>query len=201
MIPINLAVEDELSEAVLRRLLDHADRDYQVGQSYRRGGYGYLRRTIEGWNRAARGIPFIVLTDLDRATCPPELIRQWLTNPQHPNLLFRIAIREVESWLLADSGELPSYLNVRVDRMPNDPDGLADAKRAIVDLARSSRTAQIRSRIVPKQDSTAKQGPDYNACLCSFVATRWDVDQACQRSASLARTVARLASFEPVWQA
>lgn len=32
-IPVNLATEDELSETVLRRLLDHADRGY--GYRYR----------------------------------------------------------------------------------------------------------------------------------------------------------------------
>jgi hypothetical protein len=199
MIPINLAIEDELSEAVLKRLLAHAQRDYHVGRSYGRTGYGYLRKTIGGWNQAARGKPFIVLTDLDRAACPPELIRQWLSRPQHPNLLLRVAIREVESWLLADSEKLPGYLNIREDQMPDSPDTLADAKQTLVNLARKSRSVEIRSRIVPKADSTAKQGPDYNACLCSFVGDRWDVDGACQRSPSLRRTVARLATFKPVW--
>src|ERR1035441_2055564 len=73
-IPVNLATEDELSEAVLRRLLDHADRGYAIGTAYGRRGFGYLRRTITGWNRAAQFVPFIVLTDLDRRPCPTELI-------------------------------------------------------------------------------------------------------------------------------
>ena len=66
-IPVNLAIEDELSEAVLRRLLADARHGYVIGKAYGRNGYGYLRKTIAGWNRAAKGIPFVVLTDLDDA--------------------------------------------------------------------------------------------------------------------------------------
>jgi hypothetical protein len=102
IIPVNLATEDELSESVLRRLLAHADKGYSVGAAYGRRGFGYLRRTITGWNRAARFVPWVVLTDLDRGTCPAALIDEWLTEPKHPNLLLRVAVREVEAWLLAD---------------------------------------------------------------------------------------------------
>ena len=88
-IPVNLATEDELSEAVLRRLLDHADRGYAVGTAYGRRGFGYLRwGTIAGWNRAARFVPFVVLTDLDLRPCPAELIDDWLTEPLAPESFF-----------------------------------------------------------------------------------------------------------------
>lgn len=201
MIPVNLATEDELSEAVLRRLLRHARRGYSVGNAYGRGGFGYLRKTIIGWNRAARGVPFIVLTDLDNCVCPPALIEQWLpATPKHPNLLFRIAVREVESWLLADSANLSEYLHINAKRMPENPDQIADPKKTLVDLARLSRSADVRGRIVPKSRSTATQGPDYNACLCAFVAGQWDIDLARANSASLDRAVRRLAIFAPIWE-
>jgi hypothetical protein len=199
MIPINLAIEDELSGAVLRRLLRHANRDYHVGNAYGRGGNGYLRKTIAGWNSAARGRPFIVLTDLDNFDCAPTLIKDWLGVPRHNNLLFRVAVREVEAWLLADITNLPRFLNISPSRMPGNPEQLADPKKALVDLARTSRSATIRNRLVPKSASTAKQGPDYNSCLSEFVSDNWNVDQACENSASLQRTVERLATFSPVW--
>ena len=100
-IPVNLATEDELSETVLLKVLKHLNR-FAVGNCYRRGGYGYLRKTISGWNGAARGIPFVLLTDLDDCECPQKLLETWLGTTRHPNLLFRVAVREVESWLLAD---------------------------------------------------------------------------------------------------
>ena len=77
-IPILLAVEDDLSEAVLRKILTQSNRPYAVGTCYNHGGYGYIRKLIQGLNNAARGTPFLVLTDLDRVQCPPELITAWL---------------------------------------------------------------------------------------------------------------------------
>ena len=198
-IPVNLAIEDELSEAVLRRLLRDARRGYSVGTAYGRSGNGYLRRTIAGWNRAARGIPFVVLTDLDNADCPPSLVNSWLTLPKHPNLLFRVAVREVETWLLSDTIHFAKYLSCPVQQMPGDPEALADPKRALVDLARKSRSSEIRARVVPKGGSTAKQGPDYNACLSTFVRESWNVVDAAARSPSLMRTVTRLRQFSPTW--
>jgi len=198
-IPINLGIEDELSEALLRRLLSHTGRGYSVGTAYRRGGFGYLRRTVKGWNRAARGVPFVLLTDLDVYTCPRALIEEWLHEPQHPNLIFRIAVREAEAWLLADRGNLAAYLAVGESQVPSNPDTLPDRKSALIALAQRSRSSAIRNRIVPKSGSTAKQGPDYNGCLVAFVAHGWDVDVAATTSPSLARAVKRLVEFRPEW--
>lgn len=198
LIPINLATEDELSEITLLRILKHLNR-YAIGTAYRRGGYGYLRRTIHGWNRAATGIPFVVLTDLDDRECPAKLIADWLQAPRHPNLIFRIAVREVESWLLADPANLSRFLGVPEKIMPVDSDRLADPKAKIMELAIKSRTRVIRDGIVPKRGSTAKIGPDYNGLLGSFVRNDWDLEAARTGSPSLARTVTRLSAFIPVW--
>ncbi len=198
LIPVNLATEDELSEVTLSKVLAKIGR-YAVGTAYRRGGFGYLRRTIHGWNRAARGIPFIVLTDLDTCECPPRLINDWLTVPKHPNLLFRIAVREVESWIMADPANLSEFLSIKKVLIPGSTDVIADPKTTIVDLARKSRSRDIRDRIVPKRGSTAKQGPDYNGCLGSFVRQHWDINTAKGNSPSLARTVHCLTLFNPVW--
>ncbi len=198
-IPINFATEDELSEVVLFRMLKRVNR-YAVGTAYRRGGFGYLRRTIHGWNRAAQGVPFIVLTDLDIHPCPVELINEWLPFGKHPNLLFRIAVREVEAWLLADSANLSQFLNVRRSLIPPQPDTIVDAKAALIGVASKSRSRAIRDSIVPRRGSTAKQGPDYNSRLGSFVRYSWDVDAAKANSESLSRTLDRLISFRPAWR-
>lgn len=198
-IPINLAVEDELSEVVLRRLLSEAGRGYAVGAAYGRNGFGYLRRTIGGWNQAAQGRPFIVLTDLDDADCPLSLINSWLPVPIHPNLLFRIAVREVESWLLSDTVNFARFLGCSVSRMPPDPDRLPDPKQTLIDLAKKSRSSAHRASLVPRAGSTAKQGPDYNACLSAFVRDGWSIEEAAKKSPSLGRTVRRLRDFTPAW--
>lgn len=199
VIPVNLAIEDELSEAALRRLLSHADRGYAVGVAHGHSGFGYLRSTIAGWNSAAKGMPFIVLTDLDEYPCPTALISDWLHVPRNPNLLLRVAVREIESWLLADRENHARYLRISERWMPVDVEGLRDPKAALIDLARKSRSKEVKERIVPRRGSTAKQGPEYNACLSDFVQHHWNINAARQCSRSLGRTVARLGAFRPVW--
>ena len=198
-IPVNIATEDELSAVTLETLLAYVDRGYSIGTVYRRGGYGYLKKTIRGWNQAARSTPFIVLTDLDTSLCPINLLKDWLTDPLHPNLVFRVAVREVDAWLLADIESLCHYLRVGKMLIPEDTDTLTDPKKAVVDLAKRSRSSELKSRMVPKLGSTAKQGPDYNGCLSSFVRTTWKVGVAKRNSTSLRRTLERFAAFKPVW--
>jgi hypothetical protein len=199
-IPVNLAIEDELSESVLRTVLEFVNRDYFVGTAYGRQGFGYLRKTARGWNAGAIGTPFILLTDLDDHACAPDLIQNWLNVAIHPNLIFRVAVREVEAWLLADRINVARFLRVPEARIPLICDGLADPKQELIRLARRSRSRDIRERIAPRNGSTAQQGPDYNGCLGGFVRTMWDVQAACNVSPSLARAVRRLTAFVPTWQ-
>ena len=198
-IPINIAIEDDLSDAVIRRLLSECPKEYSVGATYGRSGFGYLRKTINGWNRAAKGIPFILLTDLDDALCAPTLIHQWLNEPKSPNLLFRVAVQEVEAWLLADATNLSEYLKVPPSRFPSEPDSVTDPKGYLIELAKTSRSRELRQQIAPKPGTTAKQGPEYNPMLTAFVREHWDVSASAETSPSLARTRARLAEYTPVW--
>ena len=196
---MNFATEDELSEVTLLTILA-ATKRYAVGTAYRRGGFGYLRRTVPGWNHAAKGVPFVVLADLDAAECPARLIEDWLPGQRHPNLLFRIAVREIESWILADPIHLSEFLKVQKVHAFSNTDSIPDPKAAIVKLADGSRSRTIRECIVPRRGSTAKQGPDYNGCLSRFVRDHWDHDIARRNSPSLRRALERLSSFEPTWR-
>jgi hypothetical protein len=198
-IPVNLAVEDELSEAVVRRLLRYVGRGYAIGTTYGLRGNGYLLKNVEGWNRAARGKPFILVTDLDRYACPSALISDWLNRECHPNLIFRVAVREIESWLLADRPSFATYLAVSEQLIPGDAEAEEDPKRALITAARRSRNRSIRERIVPRMGSTAQQGPDYNACLSEFVAARWNIFRAARAARSLSRTLRKFRQFTPIW--
>jgi hypothetical protein len=199
-IPINIAVEDLLSEAVVRRLLADSDPDFHIGVTYNRGGNGYLRRTVNGWNRAARGVPFFLLTDLDAVACASLLMSTWLPSGLHPNFMFRVAVREVEAWLLADRTGLSSFLRVPQASFPERPDEIPDPKAKLVALASRSPHSLVKARIVPKPNSTAKQGRDYNGCLSEFVLNSWTPRQAALNSPSLERCMRRLATFRPQWE-
>lgn len=194
--PINLAVEDDLSEAVLRKILRDG---HVVGDCYKRGGYGYLKKNIRGFNVAAKGMPFLVLTDLDSRECAPALIEDWLPVPIHHNLLFRVAVREVESWVLADRDRFAKFLGIRKTLVPVNVDAIDDPKEGLINLARKSRKRGLREDIVPTEGSTAKQGPDYNGRLKSFVEEFWNPYEAMHNSPSLRRTIRAVEKFQPEW--
>jgi hypothetical protein len=197
MIPVNLAVEDALSEAVLRKMLAGCGREYAVGTSYSRGGFGYLKRTIGGFNNAAKGVPFLVLADLDAGTCPADLISAWLPRPKHHNLLFRVAVREVEAWVLGDRNAITSYLGVSDQPIPPDVDAIADPKRLLIDLARMSRRRDIREDLVPSTNSTRQVGPGYNYRMSAFVRDFWSAPRAALHSRSLDRALRAVKTFTP----
>lgn len=195
---INLAVEDLLSEAVLRAILLQSNLTYKVGTCYCKGGFGYLKNKIKGFNNAAKGTPYIILTDLDKMECPLKLIEEWLPFPKHHNLLFRIAVREVEAWLLADREALAKFLGVRQTLIPQDVDAINDPKQTLINIAKKSSKRELREAIVPRPNSTAKVGRDYNGQLIYFVNNCWQVEVAKCCSPSLQRAVNAIAKFEPI---
>lgn len=195
---VNLVVEDSLSESATRALLVATGRSYCVSTPFVGHGYGYIKTRINGFNRAAQGIPFVVLTDLDTAECAPALMDEWLTGPQHPNLLFRVAVREVEAWLLADRSSIARFLGIQVDLVPQTYDNDPDPKRTLINLARRSPYGELRRDIVPRANSTSQQGPGYNARMVEFVQQHWSVDSAALHSASLAKALGALRRFEPL---
>src|SRR6266446_4484885 len=109
-IPLNLAFEDALTESLTLKILQTIPTQYATQTIYNRGGNGYLRQTINGFNNAAKGTPFLVGTDLDEYECPPALIDDWLTHARHHNLLVRVAVRDAEAWVLADRHRFADFL-------------------------------------------------------------------------------------------
>ena len=199
-IPIHLVVEDELSEAVARKLLESGSQSYAVSVVYNRGGYGYIKKRIRGFNNAAKGTPYLVLTDLETRECPPSMIDKWFGRASlQPNLLFRVAVREVEAWLLAHRSSIAEFLGVREGLVPRDVEGMADAKQRLIAVARKSRRRRVREDIVPPQRSTREQGPNYNGRLVEYVVRHWDPRYCANVSPSLERAIQRIDSFRPTW--
>ena len=197
-IPIILAVEDLLGEVVAQVLLEGSGRKFAVGNCIGHKGFGYLKKNISAFNKSAKGIPILVFTDLDRGECAPLLIADWLPNPKHHNLIFRVAVREVESWLLADRDSISKFLGVSVAELPQNPDEILDPKALVINLAEKSRKRTIRKAIVPARKSTAKIGPDYNGMLSFFAQTDWSLDNAIKNSPSLSRAYRAIKAFEPI---
>ena len=74
---ITAAVEGNVDEAVVRRLIEHVGGT--PGPVYGRNGKDHLRQRIANYNQAARLSPWVVLVDLDHdADCAPPLRSAWL---------------------------------------------------------------------------------------------------------------------------
>ncbi len=156
---ISGAVEGLVDEAVANRLVRHVRAE--TASVYVSYGKDRLRDSAPGYNNAARFSPWLVLVDLDRdADCAPPFVRTWLPLPS-PRMCFRVAVRAIEAWLMADSERLASFLRVPPRDVPPDPESLRDPKRAMVDLARRSRRQEIRADMLPRPRSGRAAPPTH----------------------------------------
>lgn len=148
MAGLAIATEDELSEAVARRLVADVEPALQVTQTLRKNGFGYLRAKMASWCELARHQPVLLLTDLDQVACSVELLQQWRGALLPPaDLLMRVAVREVEAWLLADHEAMRSLLGER-GRLPGEPDQLPDPKAHLLQLAAKYAPRDVRADLV-----------------------------------------------------
>lgn len=184
---ISAAVEGIVDEAVARSVIAHAGA--VVGDVYGKQGKAYLRQKITGYNNAARRSPWLVLVDLDHEeACAPPVLNAWLAELA-PHLCFRVAVREIEAWLMADGERLAAFLRVPRKNIPANPEALGDPKTAMVNLARSSRRVAIREDMAPRERSGRQVGPAYSSRLIEFVSSSWRPDVAAVRSDSLRRAI------------
>ncbi|MDQ7781395.1 MAG: hypothetical protein RDU20_00855 [Desulfomonilaceae bacterium] len=190
---ISAAVEGIVDESVIRRLVTYVGAI--PGSICGKTGKQDIRLRIQGYNSAAQRTPWIVLVDLDNdAHCAPPLRAAWLPNPA-PQMCFRVAVRQVEAWLLADRERIASYLAVRRDMIPGDPESLANAKDTLVNLARKSRRREIREDMVPRIGSGRSVGPAYSSRVIEFASRHWRPDVARLYAESLSRAVECLRSL------
>lgn len=184
---INLVVEDILSEVVLKKIITD---DFIIGPSYGKKGKDYIKNKLSGFNNAAKHSIWLVLVDLDNETCPPDLIKQWMSNiTKDVNLIFRVAVKEVETWLLADRTNFSKYLGISKDRIRPDVESIQNPKEFIIELAKKSKKRNIKEDIIPDKNTSVKIGKNYNNCLTDFVVNKWDMSEARKISKSLDKTI------------
>lgn len=196
-IEVNLLVEGDLDEQVLRAMLKQHDQRCTIKACYGKRGKQDLIEKSGKYLQAARTSSFrcICLVDLDNDACPLALIERCLGKAQHDNFIMRIAVREVEAWLLADREKIAAYFDISQAVIPENPDELPDPKAKIVELARRSRKSEMKRDMVPSEGSSAKTGKNYRARMGSFVDLAWRPAIAADRSPSLRRALARLDEY------
>jgi hypothetical protein len=183
---VYILVEGSLDATVARRIVNHCGGS--VGTVYGRKGLPYIEERIDDFNQSAQGIPILALVDLMDTgfDCPVDVVEHWLPH-READMLLRVVVREIESWILADRTGIARYFGIREPLVSHHPERLDDPKKALVDLARSSQYQSLRNDIVPEDPTVNAQGPAYISRMQSFVRERWNIGPAKQRSASLRR--------------
>jgi hypothetical protein len=197
---IYFCIEDEISRAVALRLIaDYCPpgiASVELGKAF--GGNGHIKANFRKYFQLAQHHPVFVITDLDREACPPSLRSKWLqaanlVEPLPDRMLFCIAQTEIESWLLADKDGISNFLNVNSARISSSVESsIRDAKEYLVEIARTSKSSEVRDALVPYDGSRATVGLSYNFKLSSFVKDVWQPSKAAESSTSLHRTIGKL---------
>lgn len=196
-VPVSLVYEDELSGIVLQKLLPES---FQPVSFFQTNGITKITNNIAKYNGAAVAMPYLVLIDLDREICAPSLIAALFPyDTKHSNLIFRIAVREVETWLLADQDAFARFTGISRTLIPDSVDDLSDPKQFFMNLIRRSNRRRIKESILPRQGSTAQIGRNYNGALVEYVVEFWRPDIARTNSNSLNKAMIALETFCPKW--
>lgn len=198
MIPLALATEDVLSETIGLRLLADLDARLDSPLKLRKGGFGYLRSKMDSWRQLAQQRLVFMLTDLDQAACVVNFVQDWKGGKPLPqNLLLRVAVREIESWVLADHEAMRKLIGPK-GVLPADPDALPDPKQYLLKLAKQA-PKPVRDDLVAAKGAMASQGLGYNLRLSNWVQNDWSPERAAERSPSLMRTRNRLREWVATW--
>ena len=187
-VAINCFVEGLVDELAVRALFEKTVASNATISVYPQHGKAKALRKLPKLNESAcSAVRFFVLVDLDRDECAPLLLKEHLPVPS-PFLSFRIAVRAVESWLLADRERMANFLGISVKRIPKRPDELDDPKTELVNLARKSRRKSIR-RMAPRRGSGRPVGEDYTLNITEFIKKYWKPQEARRNSDSLDRAI------------
>lgn len=194
-----IVVEGATDQPVAEKLA--LDAGLSIGQTLVMHGKSKIDRDLSKFGQAAKGSPWFVLRDLDRdASCAPAFV-DGAKVPRSAWLCFRLAVRAVESWLLADREATARFLAVRPSDVPEAPDEESDPKATIVRLAARSRRASVRKGLVPSSGHIVRVGPEYARAIIELGMEHWDVERACAASPSLRRARTSLRRMATRWHA
>lgn len=200
---INIAGEDQVTQAIIERLISEYRPDFTINIRWPVRG-GQIQNLVPKLNLL--DTPTFLLTDLDSYNCPPELLKHWLEGKQkNPNLLFRVAKDEAETWLMADREGFSKWMETDIGLipMPKIIDNRTGAREIIFpykpslymmrDIAIYSKNRNLKEYLTPI--GGAKKGPAYNSAILPFIKNEWNTENAAINSESLTRAIDRLKKF------
>lgn len=134
---MSIAVEGISDVEAVKKLLNSRSIAVDESQIFVSRGKANLDRKLANYNAAAAHRPWFVLRDADRdeGDCPAAIRKTRLPLAvQNSAMCFRLAVRSLEAWLLADVDAFAATFAVARASVPVDVEQLADPKRSLVDL-------------------------------------------------------------------
>jgi hypothetical protein len=186
-------VEDQLSQHVGQKIAEIAGWD--IKRSFIGNGKGELKNKFESYLNLANRERVLLIVDMDRPSrkcpCAPSLIQDWLKKRRMPaKMFFRVAVYEVEAWLLSDHDALRGFIGGQ-PKLPADPDVLEDPKAELLTLLNRNKKI-VKEDVVRISRGKIFQGVGYNDILGKWVDEKWSPERAAQKSDSLRRAIYRL---------
>jgi hypothetical protein len=193
---MNLVVEGKADEYVMLALFRHfnlpeplirTNRPYRVG-----GKKDDIVATLRKWNEAAKWDYWAIIIDMDHdSDCVAEYKKSLLPNPSE-KMIFRIAIRKIESWILADAQAVATYLGIKQSLVPTHPETLDDPKLSLLGLVHKSRRKDIKEDMLSQVG--LKQGMRYPERIKELLQY-WRPQIAQQSADSLKRCIHALTTI------
>jgi hypothetical protein len=195
-------VEDAPSREVALKLVAHRNASNATPLRFYSGfpsvtrGYGDWKKKCGALATMAMHSPVFCITDLDTWECPLSLLSDWFGAPrgtvvsETKDLVFRVAVREIEAWIMADRFEWASYLGISPQNFPEHPDSIPDPKQTLLNVLRAKGKKKLHANMLSR--GSAQIGPLYNDVLCEFVREKWSPERASRISPSLKRAIGAL---------
>jgi hypothetical protein len=192
-----LVVEGDTDLPIARKLA--ADAGLDVFTEMDAGGKSNIDAELNSYNGAAKGAPWFVLRDLDEdAPCAADFLKRIDLRPSRW-MCFRLAVRELESWLLADGEGIARFFGVNQRWLPSNPDDEIDPTKTLIKLCRRSRIRRIREGMIPRPGSVTTVGQSYEALIIEFGSGHWSLGRASLQSPSLQRARRAIRTLGTAW--
>jgi hypothetical protein len=187
---ITIVVEDDLHLNIAKKVINRAAPSININRILGKRGSSYIRNNLKSFNQAANVKYYVVILDLDLVECAPLLLEDIITFKQNKDLLLNVAVREAETWLLADRKRMAAFLGIAESKIRREVEEIQDPKNYLIRLASHSKYPPIRRALIP--EGGAKVGRLYNSTLEEFIREKWDINSAMKNSRSLSRFVAKI---------
>ncbi|MBL9183811.1 MAG: hypothetical protein JNN17_16850 [Verrucomicrobiaceae bacterium] len=186
-------LEGVLEEAAARKILACTGFDVEGAVFKVAGSNSTFWQRIKDRNASAEaGLVVVGFADLEQDPCAVGLIRKHLPHGVAPGFVLRIAVRMLESWLMADAEKMAAFLHAPISKLPANPDEIDHPKRELVNLARRHSNRRVQEDMVPEAGHTGIVGKGYRTQMENYIEKHWRPRAAAKRSESLRRALAAL---------